>query len=141
MALDIAYYKVTEDVAIRSGMIEKRYRTKDMNWILDNKDLGRVRLRTEEYISGLTGVEMIDLQTAETLIAENGYKMGYDGLLDNTGGGDTETETPVEQVVDAPIENVETETVGNENTGTENTEEESTGGDEQPSDENEEQQE
>ena len=50
MALDIAFYKVTEDIAKRSGLILERYRTKDMHWILDNKDLGRVRFTSDEYI-------------------------------------------------------------------------------------------
>ena len=81
MAVDIAFYKVIEDIAIRSGLILERYRTIDMHWILDNKDLGRVRFTSDEYIDGLKGVEKITEEQAENLIAENGYKMGYEGLV------------------------------------------------------------
>ena len=84
MALEIAFYKVTEDIAIRSGLIAERYRTSDNeHWILDNKDLSRVRFTADEYINGLSGVEKITENEAETLIALGGYKFGYEGLDDN----------------------------------------------------------
>ena len=84
MALEIAFYKVTEDIAIRSGLIAERYRTADNeHWILDNKDLSRVRFTADEYINGLSGVEKITENEAETLIALGGYKFGYEGLDDN----------------------------------------------------------
>lgn len=84
MALEIAFYKVTEDIAIRSGLIAERYRTADNeHWILDNKDLSRVRFTADEYINGLSGVEKITENEAETLIALGGYKFGYEGLDDD----------------------------------------------------------
>ena len=84
MALEIAFYKVTEDIAIRSGLIAERYRTSDNeHWILDNKDLSRVRFTADEYINGLSGVEKITENEAETLIALGGYKFGYEGLDDD----------------------------------------------------------
>lgn len=84
MALEIAFYKVTEDIAIRSGLIAERYRTADNeHWILDNKDLSRVRFTADEYISGLSGIEKITENEAETLIALGGYKFGYEGLDEN----------------------------------------------------------
>ena len=83
MALEIAFYKVTDDIAIRSGLIAERYRTADNeHWILDNKDLSRVRFTADEYINGLSGVEKITENEAETLIALGGYKFGYEGLDD-----------------------------------------------------------
>ena len=83
MALEIAFYKVTEDIAKRSGLIAERYRTADNeHWILDNKDLSRVRFTADEYINGLSGVEKITENEAETLIALGGYKFGYEGLYD-----------------------------------------------------------
>lgn len=83
MALEIAFYKVTEDIAIRSGLIAERYRMSDNeHWILDNKDLSRVRFTADEYINGLSGVEKITENEAETLIALGGYKFGYEGLDD-----------------------------------------------------------
>ena len=84
MALEIAFYKVTEDIAIRSGLIAERYRTADnKHWILDNKDLSRVRFTADEYINGLSGVEKITENEAETLIALGGYKFGYEGIDDD----------------------------------------------------------
>lgn len=76
MALDTAFYLVTESIAIRSGLIDRRYRTLDGRFILDNKDLSRVRFTTDEYISGLEGVEKITESEAKTLIAQGGYKKG-----------------------------------------------------------------
>ena len=100
MALEIAFYKVTEDIAIRSGLIAERYRTADNeHWILDNKDLSRVRFTADEYINGLSGVEKITENEAETLIALGGYKFGYEGLDDdgNVVVDEQEDETPREQ--------------------------------------------
>ena len=101
MALEIAFYKVTEDIAIRSGLIAERYRTADNeHWILDNKDLSRVRFTADEYINGLSGVEKITENEAETLIALGGYKFGYEGLDDgrNVVVDEQEGETPLKQV-------------------------------------------
>lgn len=100
MALEIAFYKVTEDIAIRSGLIAERYRTADNeHWILDNKDLSRVRFTADEYINGLSGVEKITENEAETLIALGGYKFGYEGIDDdgNIVVDKQEGETPLEQ--------------------------------------------
>ena len=76
MALDTAFYLVTRDIAIRSGLVDVRYRTLDGRFILDNKDLSRVRFTTNEYVSGLKGVEKISEAEAQTLIAQGGYKKG-----------------------------------------------------------------
>ena len=76
--LDTAIYLVTKDIAIRSGLINSRYRVADGRFVLDNKDLSRVRFTTDEYINGLSGVEKVDELRVKTLIAQNGYKMGED---------------------------------------------------------------
>lgn len=78
MALATQLYLVTKDIAIRSGLIESRYRIADGRFVLDNKDLSRVRFTPDEYISGLAGVEKVSEEEAETLIAQNGYQMGED---------------------------------------------------------------
>lgn len=112
MALDSAVYLVTREIAERSGLITSRYRVADGRYVLDNKDLSRVRFTTDEYISGLEGVEKVDPSVADTLIAENGFKMGYDGLEDNTQAvNETETENEnnenVETIVANDVGNVE----------------------------------
>lgn len=76
--IDIAYYLATKDIAKRCNLIGKRYMSKDGRFILDNKDLSRLRLTSTEYISGLRGIEMISHQKAQDLIAENGYNFGRD---------------------------------------------------------------
>lgn len=129
MALEIAFYKVTEDIAIRSGLIAERYRTADNeHWILDNKDLSRVRFTADEYINGLSGVEKITENEAETLIALGGYKFGYEGLDEgrNVVVDEQEGETPLKQekevatiedengnIVDEQEETVSPEDTGN----------------------------
>ena len=82
MALEIAFYKVTEDIAIRSGLIAERYRTADnKHWILDNKDLSRVRFTADEYINGLSG------KINETISQED-----TGNVEEVIGGGDDEIE-------------------------------------------------
>lgn len=74
--MDSATYLVSEAIAQRSGMIESRYRIADGRFVLNDRDLARVRFTTDEYISGLQGVERVDASYARTLIAQNGFKMG-----------------------------------------------------------------
>ena len=107
MALEIAFYKVTEDIAIRSGLIAERYRTADNeHWILDNKDLSRVRFTADEYINGLSGVEKITENEAETLIALGGYKFGYEGLDDDGNVVIDEQEETISQEDTGNVEEV-----------------------------------
>ena len=133
MALEIAFYKVTEDIAIRSGLIEVRYRTDDVHWILDNKDLSRIRFSIEEYISGLKGIERIDEKDVETLIARGGYKMGYDGLDPDWNKEDEQGQELEPTVEEEIIENNDdnTETVEEPTTEEENENNESQETDEQ----------
>ena len=117
MALDTAFYLVTRDIAIRSGLVDVRYRTLDGKFILDNKDLSRVRFTTDEYVSGLAGVEKITEAEAQTLIARGGYKKGLGVENPNIELPTGEEEEPV----------VDSETSSDETQGestTEQTEEE-----------------
>lgn len=98
MGMNITFYKVVENIAQRSGLILERYRTKDMNWILDNNDLRRVRFTPDEYIDGLQGVVKITGTEADALIAENNYQMGYEGLEPNNNNQqEAQAETVDEQ--------------------------------------------
>lgn len=76
--IDAANYLVTEEIAIRSGMVDSRYRIADGRFVLNNRDLNRVRFRADEYINGLAGVEKVSDEEARTLIARNGYRLGRD---------------------------------------------------------------
>lgn len=103
MALDTAFYLVTRDIAIRSGLVSVRYRTLDGRFILDNKDLSRVRFTTDEYISGLKGVEKISESEAKTLIAQGGFRKGL-------GVDNPNTELPSEREETNEEETTEVET-------------------------------
>ena len=97
MALDTAFYLVTRDIAIRSGLVDVRYRTLDGRFILDNKDLSRVRFTTDEYVSGLDGVEKITEAEAQTLIAKGGYKKGL--ATEYVGQTSNSEEEPISEEV------------------------------------------
>ena len=100
MALATQLYLVTKDIAIRSGLIESRYRIADGRFVLDNKDLSRVRFTPDEYISGLAGVEKVSGEEAETLIAQNGYQMGEEVEQQQAQQQENETQDVEETTTD-----------------------------------------
>lgn len=131
MGMNITFYKVVENIAQRSGLILERYRTKDMNWILDNNDLRRVRFTPDEYIDGLQGVVKITGTEADALIAENNYQMGYEGLEPNNNNQQEQSQEEQEVEQEAQTETVDEQTEQNnetpENTETETIEENEVG--------------
>ena len=82
--VDISFYLVTEEVARRSGVIDSRYRTEDGRFVLDNKDLSNIRLTSDEYVSGLQGIEKVSRQEASRLIAENNRTLGKEETEEET---------------------------------------------------------
>lgn len=111
MALDTAFYLVTKEIAIRSGLVDVRYRTLDGHFILDNKDLSRVRFTTDEYISGLKGVEKISESEAQTLIEQGGYKKGLMANGSPTTNGFANEAPIIEETSEEPTKNVEEEEI------------------------------
>jgi len=109
MAFDNAVYLVSRDIAIRSGLIQERYRIADGRFVLNNKDLSYVRFTPDEYIDGLKGVERTSDEIAARLIAENGYKMGDD----ITEQEQQEQESNQEEQSDTESDNDNTEGVTN----------------------------
>lgn len=101
MAIDIKFYKVPRAIAQRAGVLDIRYRTKDGMFLLDNKDLLRVRMTSEEIETGLQGIVKITSAEAKRLQVENGFRMGDDGIEFNTNP------EPVESVIPAITENTE----------------------------------
>ena len=81
--LDTSYYKVTREIAQRSGLINVRYRTQDGFYILDNNDLSRIRIKSSEYLTGLQGVQPISKEEAKAIIEQNGYKMGAAPMVED----------------------------------------------------------
>jgi hypothetical protein len=76
MAFEAANYLVTRDIALRSGFISTRHRTKDGYFILNDRDLSCVRFTVDEYVNGLSGVKKISKAEAKKLIRENNYAIG-----------------------------------------------------------------
>lgn len=74
--IDFAFYLVTEEIAMRCGLVNDRYKTQDNKFILDNKDLSRLRLTSQEFVNGVEGIEMITKQEADDLIEQGGYTIG-----------------------------------------------------------------
>lgn len=106
MALATQLYLVTKDIAIRSGLIESRYRIADGRFVLDNKDLSRVRFTPDEYISGLAGVEKVSDEEAETLISQNGYQIGEEVEQQQVQQHESETVTETQDVEETTNEDV-----------------------------------
>lgn len=101
--VDVAFYLVSEDIARRCGLIGQRYRV-GYKYILDNKDLSRLRLTSDEYVHGLQGIEEISNEEAKRLIVQGGYNM--------TGTGNGTTQTVEEPNPEPEPENNEATTEG-----------------------------
>lgn len=98
--VDAGFYLVTKEIALRSGMIDTRYRTQDGRFILNDRDLSRIRFSPNEYLTGLQGIERISASEANTLIAKNNNAMGI-------GQEDVAEESKIEEVQEVATENVE----------------------------------
>lgn len=100
MALDSAIYLVTKEIAMRSGVINSRYRVADGRFILSNKDLALVRLTSDEYVNGLQGVELISEAESQRLIAENHFQRGLNNVAYKENNVEPQVQEQEEQVVD-----------------------------------------
>lgn len=129
--LETATYLVTKEIAIRSGLISSRYRVADGRFVLNNRDLSRVRFSPDEYINGLEGVEKISSEQAKTLIRQNNFRLGAEveepAVTEETETTETENANIESQenvnVDETPIDNGDQqEPVENENQENENNE-------------------
>ena len=120
--VDLSIYVVTQEIAMRSGVIDTRYRTQDGRFILNSRDLSRIRLVGEEFVKGLEGVESITKQEADRLIAEGGYQMGLSKVPATEEVGEEQSEnvitdneaSNVEEVVSDEEKNKEESETNNE---------------------------
>lgn len=100
--IDVQNYVVTREIALRTGDIRFKYRTKDGRFIVDNRTLAKIRFTSDEIVNGLEGVEKITEEEAKTLIARGGYKMGdvEEDVVDveNTKETANESDTDEEKV-------------------------------------------
>lgn len=123
--IEIAYYLVIKDIAKRCGVENQRYRTGDDRYIVDNKDLARVRFSPDEYVNGLQGIEKITEEEARDIIRRNRSVLGaietpssqptnetvQEEVLENESQEQPTDETPSEEVSETneePTEESET---------------------------------
>lgn len=91
--IDIGFYAVTPEVAQRAGLQGQRYKTADGEYILDNKDLERITLTSQEFLTGIQGIRAVTQEEAERLIAEGKYQLGGETeTADNAEVTNEETE-------------------------------------------------
>ena len=116
--LETATYLVTKEIAIRSGLVDSRYRIADGRFVLNNRDLSRVRFEPDEYINGLEGVEKVTPERAKTLIRQNNFAIGLEvveeqqetEIVDNAENANQDNEMPIEENENSvQQENTETE--------------------------------
>jgi len=119
--LETATYLVTKEIAIRSGLVDSRYRIADGRFVLNNRDLSRVRFEPDEYINGLEGVEKVTLERAKTLIRQNNFAIGLEvvepvveeqqetAIVDDVENADQGNETAIEGNEISEKQNTETE--------------------------------
>lgn len=74
--IDIKFYVISAALAQRIGLVGKRYLTQDGRYIIDNADLKRLSLTSEEFINGVQGLQAINKEEAKAMIALGGYTLG-----------------------------------------------------------------
>ena len=128
--LETATYLVTKEIAIRSGLVDSRYRIADGRFVLNNRDLSRVRFEPDEYINGLEGVEKVTRERAKTLIRQNNFAIGLEivepvveeqqetAIVDDAENANQGDETPIDENENSEKqENTETETIDESEVG------------------------
>ena len=128
--LETATYLVTKEIAIRSGLVDSRYRIADGRFILNNRDLSRVRFEPDEYINGLEGVEKVTPERAKTLIRQNNFTIGLEivepvveeqqetAIVDDAENANQGDETPIDENENSEQQkNTETETIDESEVG------------------------
>ena len=90
------YFLVKPDIAERAGVLNARYHTTDGLMVLNEQDMGRVRLRTEEFQTGVVE-RIVDEAEATNLIEEAGRKMGR--LVEDVPAEGSEESLPIDSEV------------------------------------------
>lgn len=117
--LETATYLVTKEIAIRSGLVDSRYRIADGRFVLNNRDLSRVRFEPDEYVNGLEGVEKVTPERAKTLIRQNNFAIGLEVVEEQQETAIVDDAENAKQGDETPIEENENSEQREENTETE----------------------
>lgn len=117
--LETATYLVTKEIAIRSGLVDSRYRIADGRFVLNNRDLSRVRFEPDEYVNGLEGVEKVTPERAKTLIRQNNFAIGLEVVEEQQETAIVDDAENAKQGDETPIKENENSEQREENTETE----------------------
>ena len=90
------YFLVKPDIAERAGVMDSRYHTSDGLMVLNEQDMGRVRLTPEEYQTGVVE-RIVDEAEATNLIEEAGRKIGR--LVEDSPSNGSEESLPTDSEV------------------------------------------
>ena len=90
------YFLVKPAIAERAGVMDSRYHTSDGLMVLNEQDMGRVRLTPEEYQTGVVE-RIVDEAEATNLIEEAGRKMGR--LVEDAHAEGAEESLPIDSEV------------------------------------------
>lgn len=90
------YFLVKPEIAERAGVMDSRYHTTDGLMVLNEQDMGRVRLTPVEYQTGVVE-RIVDEAEATNLIEEAGRKMGR--LVDDAPAEGSEESLPTDSEV------------------------------------------
>ena len=90
------YFLVKPDIAERAGVIDSRYHTSEGLMVLNEQDMGRVRLTPVEYQTGVVE-RIVDEAEATHLIEEAGRKMGR--LVEDAPAEGSEESLPIDSEV------------------------------------------
>lgn len=71
--VNIAFYKVTREIARQCDLLTERYVTTNGDYILDSRDLSRIQLTQQEFEEN---VELISKVEAMQLIEDNNHTFG-----------------------------------------------------------------
>lgn len=102
------YFLVPAEIAERGGRTGERYHTEDGRYILNEQDMNGLRLEPEEFISGLSGVEVITESEAMSLIDKPTTVIDSVDEEELTEAGE-EQEAADEQPAEDPVQEKEEE--------------------------------
>lgn len=83
------YFLVKPAIAERAGVLSQRYQTADGLIVLNEQDMGRVRLQPEEYLTGVVE-QVVDEREAQVLIEQGGRRLGFSPVSEAETTGEPE---------------------------------------------------
>ena len=123
------YFLVKPAIAERAGVLSQRYQTADGLIVLNEQDMGRVRLQPEEYLTGVVE-QVVDEREAQVLIEQGGRRLGFSPVSGEQTTGETVAASE-SATGDEPAAVSEAETTGEPEAASEENPEDASGNEEQ----------